>query len=70
MKVCWSTPAQAGEERCKYTHGGRLKDAKLPVHRDPLEKIGIEFSTLEQERHFSVPGLGLIGPHVCGIAVR
>ncbi|BDA44180.1 Methyltransferase-like protein 7B [Coccomyxa sp. Obi] len=38
--------------------------------RDPLESIRSERFEMEEERHFFIPSLGLIGPHVSGIAVR
>ncbi|CAL8470160.1 g9702 [Coccomyxa elongata] len=38
--------------------------------RDPLKSIRSERFQLEEERYFFIPALGLIGPHVSGIAVR
>lgn len=42
----------------------------LCMHRDPLEIMRSERFQLEEERYFFIPSLGLIGPHVSGIAVR
>lgn len=40
------------------------------MHRDPLDQIANGSFKLEREKHFSIPFLGLIGPHVGGIALR
>ena len=42
----------------------------LCMHRDPVDYIRSEHFEIEREEHFFIPALGLIGPHVSGIAVR
>ena len=47
-----------------------LADAMLACPcRDPLPAIQQAGFAIEQQHRFTVEGLGLIGPHQCGIAV-